>query len=129
MLQRGTGKVPPSRRLRAVAWLLAGVMLYAGGLGHLLHPWLHEHASPPHLHLGGRAAGPCLQAPAQDHAHGPCALCSFLAHFVAREAEPPLAWTPGPVPLGRPLDLGRAPLARAHVRLPGSRSPPGRASR
>ncbi|MCF8034877.1 MAG: hypothetical protein K9K66_19330 [Desulfarculaceae bacterium] len=107
-----------------IAWLMLGVMLYAGGLGHLLHPWLHQHASPRQHHLEPKASGPSLRAQATLRAHGPCALCAFLAHFVARKAEPALGGAARLTPLGRPFTPGQARYATAPGRLPGSRSPP-----
>ncbi|MCB2227082.1 MAG: hypothetical protein KQH53_10430 [Desulfarculaceae bacterium] len=123
MLQRGSGNSPTHPRRRALAWLLVGFMLYAGGLGHLLHPWLHEHG-PRHAHPSG---GLHAQALAESPAHGPCALCAFLAHFLAK-ADAALAGVAGSLAcLGQAFPRGEGPLATADRRLCASRSPPRQA--
>ena len=124
MLQRGGSEGDKTRKLRFSAWLLVGAMLYAGGLGHLLHPWLHEHPSRHQPQQADHLAGPRLYAPAHEHAHHPCALCAFLAHFVARKAASPATGLIKPVFLGRAAPIAEARLITVDHRLPDSRSPP-----
>lgn len=123
MFSRGADLGPPSRRLRAVAWLVVAVMLHAGGLGHLLHPWLHGHAprqAPP-------AAGLHEPASVKAHDHGPCVLCAFLAHYLARASAPWAAGMGGPACPGQTALRGEEPLPAPDRRLCASRSPPHKA--
>lgn len=137
-----------------VAWLLVGVMLFAGGAGHLLHTCLHEHCSNsehhrsvaqlvPVLnadHLGDsllqasfcgsehhRSVGlrsPVLTSHAHDKQRANCPFCAFLSHFVAQEAEP--ADCPGIEPSpGMGIHALRSFLLASNGHaLPDSRSPP-----
>ncbi len=124
MFKRGTVKGSCHGRRRLAAWLLVGAMLYAGGLGHLLHPWLHPHPSAScHCPAHGEA-GPCWHAPVARHAHHACALCAFLAHYLAQEPSPATRLEARLVPLDRPGTVYQGPLAAFDYRLPDSRSPP-----
>ena len=125
MFKSRTGRGPRRGGLRLVAWLLAGAMLYAGGLGHLLHPWLHPRP-PASCHPPAHGeAGPRLRAPAMQYAaHHACALCAFLAHYLAQEPAPATRLEARLVPLSRPGTVYQGPLATVDFHLPDSRSPP-----
>lgn len=111
-------------RRRAACWLLASVMFYACGPGHLLHPLLHEHLAAGHHRASRPAAGERTLVP---HLPGPphhCAFCEFLAHFAADQPIPTagVGAAPAPEMLRRCVRPGL--ISVYSLGLPGSRSPP-----
>ena len=108
---------------RTVAWIVAGALLYAVGVGHLLHPWLHSHHQS---HTAGRQAAPgqALAASAVHLEAGDCVFCAFLAHWNAHTE--PAALELAPVRPPRSVLLAPAAVCPAppDLHLAGSRSPP-----
>ena len=108
----------PSARTRTTAWLLAGVLFYAGGLGHWLHPCLHDAQHQHHQAFQSWQGA----APAQPRHH--CPFCAFLAHFQAHQAR--TAWPNrlGPIHAARLPGLVTRLVPTSLLALPGCRAPP-----